>query len=222
VIRQKLRLLPVSDVSLDALQPPNTSLAKDALDFAQETHSQALLFHSWRTYYLGRLIAAQRGIDHNNEMFFTAAILHDLGLTSDNSVPLSKCCFAVQGARQAKTYLDGCGYDSAATDKISEAIALHLNIHVSRKLHGAEAFMLARGATCDLFGFGRRRIKQDNLNDLFGRFPRGGVIEALQFETADHLKGSRGDFLTGLSGGKAPKTPFFDSPNIPKLECGTS
>jgi hypothetical protein len=70
VIRQKLRLLPVSDVSLDALQPPNTSLAKDALDFAQETHSQALLFHSWRTYYLGRLIAAQRGIDHNNEMFF--------------------------------------------------------------------------------------------------------------------------------------------------------
>ncbi|WP_298260789.1 HD domain-containing protein [uncultured Litoreibacter sp.] len=210
-VRQRFGLLSVSDLSLDAMHAPTTPLAQDALEHAQETHSQALLFHSWRTYYLGRFIAEQRGIEYNNEVFFAAAILHDLGLTRDNATPLSACCFAVQGARQAKSFLDLCGHGGTANDKISEAIALHLNIHVSSRVHGAEAFMLARGATCDLFGFGRRRVKKTNLIDLFDRFPREGVMDALQFETADHLEGSRADFLTGLSGGKAPKTPFFDT-----------
>ncbi len=210
-LRQKFHLLRLPDLMLEALRPPTTSLAKDALAYAEETHSQALLFHSWRTYFLGRLIAEQGGLDYDNDIFFAAAILHDVGLTDDCPVPVSQCCFAVQGGRQVKSYLDECGHAAATVHKVSEAIALHLNIHVRQRLHGAEAHMLARGATCDLFGFGRRRIRLANLQDLFERYPRDGVIEALRFETADHLTGSRPEFLTRLSNGKAPKTPFYDS-----------
>lgn len=215
-IRQRLNLLPLPDEALDSLRPPTRALANDALSFARDTHSEALMFHSLRTYFMGRLIAAQCKIEYDDDIFFAAAMLHDLGLTSNNPVAVSQCCFAVHGAARAKAHLDSCGHDHSKSDKVSEAIALHLNIHVSKRLHGAEAHLLARGATCDLFGFGRRRIQTSNLKELFHRYPRDGVIEALRFETADHLKGSRAEFLTRLSKGKAPRTPFFDSDNLAK------
>lgn len=45
--RQRIGLLQPSPIALDDLLPPQDSLAIDALGLAEETHNQALLFHSW-------------------------------------------------------------------------------------------------------------------------------------------------------------------------------
>ena len=55
--------------------PPQTALVEDALQLATETHRDALLFHSWRTYLFGSLIAAHERLDHDPALFFAAAIL---------------------------------------------------------------------------------------------------------------------------------------------------
>ncbi len=103
-----------------------------------------------------------------------------------------------------RDHLHACGHHRAAKP-VGNAIALHLNLYVSRRLHGAEAHLLLRGAVCDLFGVGGRRVAQPGREALVRRFPRDGVIEALRFETADHMPGSRAALLTSLAGRKAPE-----------------
>lgn len=206
--RQRLGLLRPKPIPLDEFLPPETSLAQDALLFAEQSHDQALLFHSWRTYLFGAMLAAHEKIEYDRSLFFASAILHDVGLTSDHTPHLCERCFALSGGERAKNYLQSKGHSAAVSNKVGDAIALHLNAWVSKRQHGAEAHLVSRGAVCDLFGAGRRRIARHNLTGILARYPRDGVIEALQFETADHCKGTRPAIMTGLSGGKAPPDPF--------------
>lgn len=209
-VRAGLGLLSPGPVSLDSLSPPQTALTRDALELAEETHDEALLFHSWRTYYYARLIGLQGGIDCRNDLLFAACILHDLGLTNGFGTPLSACCFAVSGADVACNHLSGCGHEAKTTRVIGDAIALHLNMHVSHRIHGGEAHLLSRGANCDLFGYGRRRIARASVEELLREYPRTGVNRALRFAAREHRHGTRAAVLTGLSGHRDPKNVFLD------------
>lgn len=198
----------VRSIDLQTLAPPQSALVDDCLALAMATHQPALLAHSWRTYYFARLLAAQEGIAHDAQLLFAAAILHDLGLTDDHAPPLAQCCFAVSGARRTCRHLHEHGHGQAVIEQVGEAIALHLNAWVSRRRHGAVAHLLARGAVCDLFGFSRRRLASADVAALLRKYPRHGVLQALQFETAQHLPGSRADWMVRLGGRKAPRDPF--------------
>ncbi|WP_367718095.1 HD domain-containing protein [Nitratireductor sp. GISD-1A_MAKvit] len=206
-LRHRLGLLSPAPLELDALLPGKTALVEDALQLASETHDDALLFHSWRTYLFGVLIASHERLTYDPSLFFAAAILHDIGLTDGHEPHLCSRCFALSGGERVRDHLHARGHGPVA-QKVGDAIALHLNGWVSARAHGAEAHLVSRGAVCDLFGAGRRRIAPANLAEVLQRFPRDGVIEALQFETADHKKGTRPAVMTGLSGGKAPAEPF--------------
>ena len=61
-------------------------MAKDAEEFARDTHTQDLLSHGYRTYYFHAMIAAYRKLKYDKEVYFSAAILHDIGLTESNSL----------------------------------------------------------------------------------------------------------------------------------------
>ena len=208
-IRHGAGFLRPSEIALDDLLPPETALVEDAVSLAEETHEQALLFHSWRTYLFGALLAAHEKIEYDRPLLFAAAILHDIGLTEGHEPSLCKRCFALSGGERVRDYLRQNGHPAEVGQKVGDAIALHLNAWVSKRRHGAEAHLVSRGAFCDLFGTGRRRLAQTSLTQILQRFPRAGVIEALQFETADHRKGTRAAFMTGLAGGKAPADPFY-------------
>ncbi len=206
--RQSLGGLRPQPLDLDDLSPPQTSLVTDALHLAEATHEQPLLFHSWRVYFFGAMLAAHERIEFDRSIFFASAILHDIGLTKDHSPKLCDCCFAISGGARVQEYLCTKGHPPATSDKIGNAIALHLNAWVSKTKHGAEAHLVSRGAVCDVFGAGRRRLPKGALAQLLSRFPRTGVIEGLQYETADHFPGSRPAVMTRLTGGKAPPDPF--------------
>lgn len=207
-IRSVFGALNPAEVLIETLSPPDTALVRDALVYAEKTHAAPLLRHSWRTYYFGALIAAQERLEFDRELFFASAILHDVALTEGHPVGTADCCFAISGAARVRDHLHGCGHPPEQVREIADAIALHLNLHVSRRKFGAAAYLVARGASCDLFGTGFRRLSDRDVQDVLGRYPRDGVIEALQFETATHLSGSRPAILTRLAGGKAPATRF--------------
>jgi hypothetical protein len=209
-IRRAVGLLRPVDVSFDELTPPDSAFATDALRFAEETHERPLLFHSWRSYYFGALIAKYDGMAFDSELFFAAAILHDVGLTKAAAAPISRCCFAFAGGLQAYEYLVAKGHDRLRARSVGDAISLHMNLAVSARDHGPEAFMVARGAVCDAFGAGLPRMSRRSVEQTVTRYPRAGVRQHLFFP--DHMAGTRPALLTRLVKGKIPEHPL-DTPD---------
>src|SRR6202047_4004952 len=87
VIRAKLGLLKPVNLELSDLAPPDTRMVEDAEELARDTHTQDLLAHGYRSYYFGAMIAAYRKLKYDSEVYFSAAILHDIGLTGSRLTP---------------------------------------------------------------------------------------------------------------------------------------
>jgi hypothetical protein len=198
VLKGSVGLINTYGAELEGLQPPETALVQDALDFADEVQNLDLMRHSWRTYYFGMLLGGYRNLTVDREILFCAAILHDVGLASGRSSEPRDCCFVVHGAERCQHHLTGKGHDRAKVHRIADAIGLHLNGYVSEKTYGAEAHLLSRGAMCDVFDMGRRRIAPEVRKDISARHPKGNLADTLEIWPGHHLPGTRADFLIKL------------------------
>ncbi len=204
----KLGLMNAFGTDLDGLRPPNTGLVAGSLAFADETLGEEVFQHSWRTYYWGMLLGCYRDLEIDREILFCAAILHDLGLAIDRPSHPNSCCFVVHGAERGKNHLVSKGHDPAKTRKIGDAIGLHLNGYVSARANGVEAHLLCRGAMCDVFGFGSKRIARPTRREVFDRHPKGDLKNGLEIWPGHHLNGTRGDFLIRLNRSKHSQIPI--------------
>ena len=200
VVRTKLGLLKPVNLELSDLTPPDTRMVKDAEELARDTHTQDLLSHAYRSYYFGAMIAAYRKLKYDSEVYFTAAILHDIGLTESRIAPLKQCCFAVSGGRQARDFLFSKDHPAVKAQIVGDAISAHLNLHLPVRKYGAVASLVAKGAVCDLFGFEKRRLPEKFKSDLLRTYPAGDLQAAL-LSKEELAPGSRLDFGRKLSGG---------------------
>jgi hypothetical protein len=57
-----------------------------------------------------------------------------------------------------------------------------------------------KGAVCDLFGFGKRRVSENFKSDLLRTYPAGNIQDAL-LSKEEMAPGSRLDFGRKLTGG---------------------
>ena len=175
-------------------------MVKDAEELARDTHTQDLLAHGYRTYYFGAILAAYYKLTYDREAYFTAAILHDIGLTESRNAPLKQRCFAVSGGLQARDFLLGKDHPVDKAQIVGDAISAHLNLHLPVRKYGEVASLVAKGAVCDLFGFGKRRLSQKFKNDLLRTYPAGDIQAAL-LSKEELAPGSRLDFGRRISGG---------------------
>jgi len=203
-LRSRMGLINTFGSDLEGMQPPDTGLVRDALDFADDVQSLELMRHSWRTYYWGVLLGGYSKLKVDRELLFSAAILHDVGLAAGRTREPGECCFVVHGAERCKHHLVSKGHDRAKVRKVADAIGVHLNGYVSSRLHGAEAHLLSRGAMCDVFGMGRTRIASGLRDEITAHYPKVDLINALEIWSGHHLEGSRADILVKL-GRKAKK-----------------
>ena len=200
VIRAKLGLLKPVNLDLSDLAPPDTRMVKDTEEFARDTHTQDLLSHGYRTYYFGAMIAAYRKLKYDKEVYFSAAILHDIGLTESRISPLTQCCFAVSGGHQAHDFLLSKDHPAAKAQIVGDAISAHLNLHLPVRKYGEVASLVAKGAVCDLFGFEKRKLPEKFKSDLLRAYPAGDLQAAL-LSNEEMAPGSRLDIGRKLSGG---------------------
>lgn len=200
VIRAGLGLLKPVDLELSELAPPDTRMAKDAEELARDTHTQDLLSHAYRTYYFGAMLAAYHQFKYDKEEHFTAAILHDIGLTESRIAPLKQCCFAVSGGRQARDFLLRKDHPAPKARLVGNAISAHLNLHLPVRTYGEVAALVAKGAVCDLFGFEKRKLPEKFKRDLLLAYPAGDLQAAL-LSKEELAPGSRLDFGRKLTGG---------------------
>ena len=71
-----------NDVDPASLTPPDSALARDAEEAAQDLLPPTLLNHSRRAYAWGAAIAALNNITFDRELLYMAAMFHDTGLPS--------------------------------------------------------------------------------------------------------------------------------------------
>lgn len=134
-------------VDLRALVPPSSVLTRAAEEYAQQRLTPMLLNHSYRTYAFGMALGALESVDVDRELFFAAAMLHDVGLAGHRQ-PVD---FTLASARAARDVAEAVGLSTAGTETVRDAITLHHTPGVALD-HGPVAYLLSAGAGVDVAG----------------------------------------------------------------------
>jgi len=204
----------VARVDMDRIRIPDTRAASEALDLCSAVSSPALRNHCLRTYLWGCLLSSARSMSFDEELFYIASILHDLGLTErHNGKERRAHCFAVEGAYAARAFATARGWSEARSDTLFEAISLHLNVRVDLS-SGLEAHLLHQGAALDVIGARLEEIAPADSQAVLVRHPRLGfkreLHEAIKLQCHARPQ-SRVNFLYGLGfGGLIKRAPFAD------------
>src|SRR5918997_6744442 len=129
------------------LEPPDSSLARDAQEAAEDLLSPVLRNHSHRAYAWAAAIASRRGVSFDPELLYLAAMFHDTGLPS----PVPHVDFTVRSAAVAREFTDNRDVPADKRELVANAIAMHHTPGVGLEA-GAEAYLLSAGASVDVFG----------------------------------------------------------------------
>ncbi len=168
-----LRALPGPNREAPALQmrtPPDSALARAAMEFAREVYPSPLLEHCMRCWYLGDLFAQLDQLVYDPEQLYLACLLHDVGLTAAHPFPATVGCFAVHGSAVAEHRLAAWGVDDLDRTVVVDAIIHHMDARVPPSR--AVAFLLHAGAHCDVVGSRADQLPADNLRTIHARHPR--------------------------------------------------
>jgi HD domain len=107
---------------------PDSARAKKAVDLSLRVSPAVVHAHVMRTFVFGALVGQARKPRYDEELFFLAAVLHDLGLTRQFR-GLER--FEVVGADAADAFLKDQCVNLERREIIWDAIALHTaNAHV--------------------------------------------------------------------------------------------
>lgn len=187
---------------------PDSRLAREATQFIRDTESELLFQHSTRVFYWGALAGNRRGLTFDPELFYTAALFHDLGLTAGFGD--SKLRFEVDGANAAGDFLRSHGVAETDIEKVWLAIALHTTPGISGHLHPIAA-LTAEAVMMDLVGFGYDDFTEAQRRAVETAHPHpSGFAEDLLEALYDGLK-HRPETTqgTGLADIVADKDPHF-------------
>lgn len=120
-----------------------------------ERQGQALLHHGCRTYLLGAALLDDEPFGRvNHAAAVVAALAHDDGLVHPGAPGV---CFTADSAREAATMMQSLGATGDASVAARSAVIAHFQPTLPSRA-GAEAQLVALGASADVMGFGLRRI----------------------------------------------------------------
>ncbi|WP_347528697.1 hypothetical protein [Mucilaginibacter sp. CAU 1740] len=105
------------------IKVPDSSIAREAEEFARSVSSDVLFNHVMRCYYFGELFAKQRNAKIDHELMFVSSVLHDLGFTEAGHGPNR---FEIEGAHAARNFLLERGVPDERTWQVWHNIALHV------------------------------------------------------------------------------------------------
>lgn len=204
----------VSEIS-DA-RIPDSKLAREAAQFVRDTESDLLFQHSTRVYFWGALAGKRKGLIFDPELFYTAAMFHDVGLTE--GFRESRLRFEVDGANAARDFLRSHGISEVDIERVWLAIALHTTPGVSMHLHPIAA-LTAEGVMMDLVGLGYDEFTDAQRSAVEAAYPHPSrFAEDLLQALYDGLKHRpETTHATGLADVVADKDPLFHRRNFCSL-----
>jgi hypothetical protein len=168
----RLRFRPIPTIDDGAFVPPDSALAHQAEEALRDLGRghDAIVGHSYRSWMFGLALAhldgAQSQLDP--EMFYCAALLHDVGLLS----PIEDRDFTLTGAEHAIECATGAGMSADQADLIADAICVHPTPGLSPDRDGALGYYLQWGTIVDIAG-ARTQIAPRNLDMILRLHPPG-------------------------------------------------
>jgi HD domain len=136
-------------LTIEGVSIPDSKLAGEVTELVRDTESPLLFHHSSRVYYFGALAGRHRGLKFDQELLYTGAMFHDMGLTHRHSSANER--FEVDGANAARDFLRGHGIAQQDIDVVWTAIALHTTPGVPQHMHPVIALVTA-GVEMDVLG----------------------------------------------------------------------
>lgn len=152
---------------------PDTILCKKATELVLELAPKFLFNHSVRTYNFGGLLGEREGMKVDMELFYLAAIMHDIGLTERCDHGHS---FEVDGADAAEEFLAHQGYPKEKIDIVREAIILHTSLLAEEKQ--PEIALVHFGAGFDVGAFHIKDLPSHRVQQVLEGYPRLGFKKA--------------------------------------------
>jgi len=140
--------VPPIPTRIAAIAIPQDDVSIATWDWAHRTLPGYLFAHSVRSYCWGATIAAAEGWTFDGRILWTAALMHDLGLTR---IPRNTMCFEVEGAEIARRFLERHGLPPVQAERAAIAIILHMQPAVDLG-DGVESVLLDRATGIDVRG----------------------------------------------------------------------
>jgi HD domain len=128
---------------------PDSTMAREATELVRDVASPLLFDHSRRVFLFGALRG--KDLEYDAELLYVGAMFHDLGLTERYRRTDQR--FEIDGADEARRFLDQHGITGEAADRVWTAIALHTTPEIPLHLP-AEIALVTRGVELDVLGIG--------------------------------------------------------------------
>jgi HD superfamily phosphodiesterase len=162
---------------------PDDEVSIATWQWAQRALPGYLLAHSVRSYCWGATLAAAEGWTFDRRILWTAALIHDVGLTR---IPRNTMCFEIEGAEIARRFLVRHGLPADDAERAAVAIILHMQPSVTLA-DGVESVLLDRATGIDVRGDGYAAIGATRA-EVVRAFPRGSFdghfLKAIEHEVA--------------------------------------
>ena len=165
---------------LPTIEIRDSKLARDVTQFIRDTESDLLFHHSSRVFCWGAMAGTRRDMAFDPELLYTAAMFHDIGLTSQYEN--SQLRFEVDGANAARNFLRSYGVTESDLQIVWNAVALHTTPGIPEFMD-PEIALLQSGAGMDVAGRGYDQFTDEERQAVVQAFPREddfkyGIIDA--------------------------------------------
>ena len=155
--------------SIAGVSIPDSALVREATELVREAASPLLFDHSRRVFLWGSLRGREQGLSFDAELLYVAAMFHDLGLTERFRRDDRR--FELDGADEARRFLDAHGITGEQADRVWTGIALHTTPEIP--LHMApEIALVTRGVELDVLGIGYHAVSDEQRDAVVAAHPR--------------------------------------------------
>ena len=147
---------------------PDSALAQKAMDLAFQVSPTVVWTHVVRTFVFGALVGRAQKLRYDEELFFLASVLHDLGLTAEFRGDQR---FEVVGADAADAFLKDQGVRAKRREIIWDAIALHTSVGIASRKR-PEIALVHIGAGVDVVGLELDKLPPELVAQTIEALPR--------------------------------------------------
>ena len=155
-------------INLTEITIPDSELCQKATHLVKKVSSKCLCNHCMRTYFFGTLLGQREGFKYDRELFYVAAVLHDLGLTETFR---GEQRFEVEGADAAKKFVLEQGLSESQAEVVWDAIALHTSNGIASRKQ-PEIALVHLGASVDVLGLGLDALEPSTVEEVVENYPR--------------------------------------------------
>jgi hypothetical protein len=148
---------------------PDTKLAREATALVRDSTTDLVYHHSRRVFWFGALQGRNRQMSFDPELLYIGAMFHDLGL--NEQFRSSGRRFEVDGADEARRFLQGQGIPEDSIRRVWTAIALHTTPAIPEFME-PEVALVTAGVEYDVLGIGYHDISDAIRAEITALHPR--------------------------------------------------